>query len=333
MTARCLSLALVLAAAIAPAANAAGPPLPSAASGAAGAVAPGGIERLVTRRAGPDTVVSAVRISDDRVLRSRQIRGRWWVPAVTINGATTGLSVDGSTLVLVRPEPDFPPPTTMLAVLDTGRLSVEREITLPGFFTVDAISPDGRWVYLIQYPGEDLLDYHVRALDTRTGRLDSRSVVDPRNPREQMGGLPMTRVLSRDGRWAYTLYGGGGETFIHALDTVNRTAACIDLEMLPPDSDLSSVELGVSRDGRRVDVRNNGNLVATVDARTFTVSEPGEERGAAPAPGSAPTGSDGDGLPWPALLIGAAVAVACALLFARRRATLNSPRSSSPPTR
>ena len=90
-----------------------------------------------------------------------------------------------------------------------------------------------------------------------------------------MGGLPMTRAVSRDGRWAYTLYGGGTETFIHALDTVGRTAACIDLEMLPPEADLSAVRLRVSRDGRRIDVREAGTLVATFDARTFAVSEPG----------------------------------------------------------
>jgi hypothetical protein len=320
MTVRGLWLTLVLAAVIAAPASAAGPPLPSAESGATGATATGGTERLVTRRAGPDTRISAVRIGDERVLRSRQIRGRWWVPAVTINGATTGLSADGSTLVLVRPEPDFPPRNTRLAVLDAAQLSVAREITLPGFFTVDAISPDGHWLYLIQYPGEDLLDYHVRALDTRTGRLDPRNVVDPRKPGEQMGGLPMTRALSRDGRWAYTLYGGGDETFIHALDTVGRTAACIDLEMLPTRADLSSVVLAVSNDGARVDVRDSGELVATVDARTFAVSEPGHEPAATPAP----TTSDGDGFPWPALLIGAVVAGGCAILLARRRATVGS---------
>jgi hypothetical protein len=234
---------------------------------------------------------------------------------VTINGATTGLAADGSTLVLVRPERAFPPPSTKLAVLDTGRLRVNREITLRGFFTVDAISPDGRRLYLIQYPGEDFLDYRVRALDTSTGRLDPRDVVDPRNPGEQMGGLPMTRVVSRDGRWAYTLYGGGREAFIHALDTVGRTAACIDLDMLPADSDLSGVALALSPGGARLEVRDAGDLVATVDARTFAVGEPGREPAATPAPAT----SGGDRVPWAALLIGAAVAGGCAILLARRR--------------
>src|SRR4029453_4875928 len=104
-------------------------------------------------------------------------------------------------------------------------------------------SPDGRWLYLIQYSSGDFADYRVRALDTRSGKLAARDVVDPRNPNEQMGGLPVTRVMTRDGRWAYTLCAGGEESFIHALDTVGRTAACIDLDMLPADSDLSGMHL------------------------------------------------------------------------------------------
>ena len=227
----------------APAAHAAGAPLPSSFSGRAGAVAPGGTERLATHRAGRDTVLVATRRGSRLVLRSRRIPGRWSVPPATLDGRTTGLSADGRTLALARPTKAFPPTRTHLAVLDASQLAVRRRITLPGFFTVDAISPDGGTLYLVQY-GHDILDYRVRALDTRTGRLAARDVVDPRQPGEQMGGVPMTRAVSRDGRWAYTLYGGGSETFIHALDTVGRTAACIDLDMLQPQSDLGAVRRG-----------------------------------------------------------------------------------------
>ena len=231
-------------------AAAAGPPLPSSASGAAGAVAPGGSVRFLTRRAGTDTVVVVVRQTDGRILRTRRIGGRWSVPSVTLDNGTTGLSTDGRMLVLARPTQRFPTAATHLAVIDARQLVMRRQIRLPGFFTVDAISPDGRWAYLIQY-ADSVLDYRVRALDTHTGRLAARDVVDPRSPGEQMGGLPMTRTMSADGRWAYTLYGGGKETFIHALDTVGRRAACIDLDMLPPDRDVSAVRLRVSPgDGR-----------------------------------------------------------------------------------
>jgi hypothetical protein len=314
---------LLLLALLAPAqsAGAAGPPLPSSYSGRAGAVAPGGTERLVTRRAGDDTVVMAVSRSDRTVLRSRRVSGRWSIPAVTLDGATTGLSADGGTLVVARPAHDFPPPDTRLAVLDARRLEIERTIALPGFLTVDAISPDGGWIYLIQY-SEDVLDYRVRALDTRTGRFAAHDVVDPRAPDEQMGGLPMTRAMSRDGRWAYTLYSGGDETFIHALDTVGQTAACIDLDMLPPDADLSNLGLTIGPHGRHVSVRDGGRLVATVDTRTFAVTEPGET----PAPAAPPAPRPADDPPaattgpdWSMLGIAGAIAALAALAIAAAR--------------
>jgi hypothetical protein len=320
---RVLLLGALLCVTCAAAADAAGPPLPSSASGRAGAVAPGGSERLITRRAGVDTLVIAVRRGARTVLRSRVISGRWTVSPATLDGGTTGLSADGRVLALARPERAYPPTSARLAVLDAGKLVVRREISLPGFFTVDAISPDGRWLYLIQYAGENVLDYRVRALDTRTGRLAPRDVVDPRAPDEQMGGLPVTRVMSRDGRWAYTLYSGGAETFIHALDTVGRSAACIDLDMLPPDSDPSGLRLVVSPDGRRIRVHSGGRVVATVDARTFAVSEPGDsaasqsESPAKPRRATASPADDG-GLPWPALIPVACLAIVAATIARRR---------------
>ena len=322
---RRLVIGAVLCAACAPAqtAGAAGPPLPSSESGKAGVVAPGGDERLFTRRAGDDTLVTAVRRSDRRVLRSGRIDGHWRVAPATFDGINTGLSADGRVLVLPRPERSFPPTETQLAVVDARELTIRRRISLPGFFTVDAISPDGRWVYLIHYTGQSIVDYRVRALDTVTGRFAARDVVDPREPDEQMGGLPFTRRMSRDGRWAYTLYGGGSEVFIHALDTVGRTAACIDLEMLPPEGDLSGVRLSLSGDGHRLRVRDGGTLVAIVDARTFAVREPGEPAAtAAPPRRASAQAGDGGGFPWLVLL--PAVGLGGLVLLIRR------PRGRSP---
>jgi hypothetical protein len=314
----------------APAAIAAGPPLPSSISGRAGAVAPGGSERLVTRRAGRDTLVVALRRRDGRVLRERRVRGRWSIPAVALDNATTGLSADGRTLVLSRPSRSFPAAATTLAVLDAGRLVVRRRVRLKGFFTVDAVSPDGRQAFLIQY-GDNVLNYRVRALDTRSGRRAERDIVDPRSPDEQMGGLPMTRAMSPDGRWAYTLYGGGEETFVHALDTVGRTAACIDLDMIPPDADLSGLRLRVTPDARRILIRDRQRAIATVDARTFEVSEPGSTsvRPSSRARPAVPS-ADGDGsVPWTLLLAGCAGGLAAmASVIARRRT-----RRPRPPAR
>ena len=77
-----LVLSAVLCSACLPAgaAGAAGLPIPSWHSGKTGAVAPGGSERLTARRAGENTIVSALRRGDRRVLRSREIEGRWTIP-------------------------------------------------------------------------------------------------------------------------------------------------------------------------------------------------------------------------------------------------------------
>ena len=307
----------------------AGPPLPSSVSGKAGAVAPGGKERLITRRAGDDTLVTAVGRPGGEVLRSRRISGHWRVAPVAFDGSSTGLSADGRVLVLARPVRNIPPASTGFAVLDARELAVRRELSLPGFFTMDAVSPGGRWLYLIQYDSTDnFLDYRVRALDTRTGRLAARDVVDPREPDEQMGGMPFTRTTSRDGRWAYTLYGSGTETFIHALDTVGRTAACIDLEMLPAQTDLTGYQLRLSPGGNLIRVRDSaGGLVATVNARTFAVNEPGEPAGArseavaAAAPQRPASAPEDGGFPWILLLPAAALGGLCAVAvtIARRR--------------
>ena len=57
----------------------------------------------------------------------------------------------------------------------TGGLHVIRRLTLPGSYTVDAISPDGRWLYLIHYTARrNLLRYEVRAYDLPAGGCCAR---------------------------------------------------------------------------------------------------------------------------------------------------------------
>jgi hypothetical protein len=135
-----------------------------------------------------------------------------------------------------------------------------------------------------------------------------------------MGGLPMARVVSPDGRFAYTLYGGGEEVFIHALDTVGRVAACIDIAELPPDTDLSGFRLDLSPDGRLVRVLDDGAVVSTVDARAGALGERAAASISQPeAPDAAPAAaqsSDAGGFPWLLLAVGAGLG-GLALLAAR----------------
>jgi hypothetical protein len=54
------------------------------------------------------------------------------------------------------------------------------------------------------------------------------TIVDKRNIDEQMNGYAITQEVGRNG-WVYTLYRGAEGAFIHALDTSQGIAFCIDL--------------------------------------------------------------------------------------------------------
>jgi len=164
---------------------------------------------------------------------SLTLRGAWGLPRVTLNGEVGGLSADGRVLVLgerfsptgeLRPESSF-------TVVRTNPPRVTRTVTLRGDFGFDALSPHGRWLYLIQHvSARNLLSYRVRAYDLAHGRLLARVVADKRQRDWVMEGYPLARAAAAGGRWVYTLYGNGNNyPFVHALDTVSRTAVCIGL--------------------------------------------------------------------------------------------------------
>jgi hypothetical protein len=193
--------------------------------------APGGELEYTTERAGADTrLIESARYGGP--LRARRLAGSFSIPAVAYDGSPGGVSADGRTLVLISPRTRYPRKRTTFAVVDARRLSVRSRIALRGDFSFDALSPDGRTMYLIEYSPRDLADYSVRAYDIGARRLYARPVVDPSEPEEPMTGAPVTRATSPDGRWAYTLYSSEPHPFVHALDTERRTAVCIDLDRL-----------------------------------------------------------------------------------------------------
>src|SRR3954463_5908988 len=87
------------------------------------------------------------------IVSTAMIRGRVGVPGVGFDGSTTGLSGDGGTLVLPG---DPTRERTRIVVLDANALDgPAQEVTLPGYYTVDAISPEGRWLFLVHYLSPD----------------------------------------------------------------------------------------------------------------------------------------------------------------------------------
>jgi hypothetical protein len=245
-------------------------PSPGVAFGSAGVVSRDGKVRYVALRAGTGMLVEAVTTRGGTVRKSRFLKGAFGIPLVAYDGSTGGLSRNGRRLVVYEPSSGA---KTRFVVLSPRTLRVQSRFTLSGDFGFDALSPDGSLMYLIQLKGSATgsgLAYDVRAFDVDTGRLYPGAIVDRREPDEKMTGIPFTRVGSRDGSWAYTLYGKqNGGAFVHALHTTQREAFCIDLPLRVPDEQLARVRMRVGKDA--LVLRLRGKKVAVIDTRTFEV--------------------------------------------------------------
>jgi hypothetical protein len=256
--------------------------------------APGSEVAYVTRRAGRRTALEVIDADSERRLRRVLLPGRLSVPAVAYDATPSGITPDGGRLVLIEPRRAFPRVQTRFALIDTERLGIRRVVRLRGDFSFDAISPDGRTMYLIRYlTPRNPQRYEVRAYDLRAGRLLPDPIVDPREPDERMNGQPVTRVTGPGGRWEYTLYDGGAHPFVHALDTERGRAFCIDLEL--PRGGLWGARLELAGGGGTLALVMGAKRLASIDTETFRVSGlPAPE----PArPRRAPR--DGDsGVPW-----------------------------------
>jgi hypothetical protein len=261
-----LRLTLVLALVLAAAANAAGPS-PGLLQGPAGITTPTQKYRFAALHRVHTTQLAAIDKSTGKVVRSRLLRGQWGIPYVTFDGAVDGLSRDGSMLVIAD---SVPPrngpfrPSSSFRVYGTSLLDLRNAFTLRGDFSFDALSPDGRTLYLIQHlgTGNDIFRYLVRAYDLQARRLLPQAIADKRQQGWVMRGLPMKRLASADGRWVYTLYRqDGGYPFVHALDSVNRSAVCIGIPWQGSQDPLESATL----------VLAGGKLLISAGGRQFAI--------------------------------------------------------------
>jgi hypothetical protein len=307
----------------APAAAAGGPAVPSGSFSRLGVTGPPALpsseSRYLTVTAGNRTVIEQIKTDGGSLTSTRTLHGLWALPAVTILGDAAGLSADGETLVLIKPDYSFRSEQTTLLIAEADHLRSLERIKLDGRFSFDAISPDGTLLYLVQYADpRNPLDYRVRAYDLETGEFQPGKIVDPEEPGEQMSGQPVARQSSPDGRWAYTLYGGGEETFIHALDTEGATAVCVDLDEIAA-KDLYMLGLNVDPATGLITVLDRGKSVAIVDPQTFAVGEPpaADVAGAPGAGAEEPGGASW--IAWVAVGGGAALICAVLLLLGRRR--------------
>jgi hypothetical protein len=236
-----------------------------------------GALRYATRsRAGLTTVTAFD--ADGRRLRERGLRGVVGIPFVAFDGSVGGLSGDGRRLVLAAPRPVRG--SSRFTIVSTRSLRPVRTVTLPGRWSFDALSPDGRKLYLVEHSAA--VTYRVRAYDVVRGALLREAVIDPRLGGRAMSGAPVTQALGPGAVWVYTLYQKPrGLPFVHALDTVRGKALCIELPWRGDQSRLFDVRMRVQ--GRNLVLRTvRGARVASVDMREFLVHTHHNPLGLAP---------------------------------------------------
>lgn len=232
-----------------------------------------GAVRYVAVSAGARTVIERIRISDAMVLQFSSLKGKWGIPVVAFDGTTGGLLPFGHTLVLgdlfagggLRKQSSF-------ALVDTVGFRVIRTVRLKGDFSFDALAPNATYLYLIEHVSSRVLSrYRVRAYDLHANKLLARVIVDKREWEPTMQGWPVARATTADGGWVYTLYGGTGKSFIHALDARSVGAYCIDLPWRKQPARLYGFKLRLRGDGHLVVRGPNGRTLAVVDQKTFRV--------------------------------------------------------------
>jgi len=179
-----------------------------------------------------------------RVIR----RGRWFPNGVSANGRNVALEQTEGRV-------------TRFTMFNASRRAVYRTFSLHGWYDVDAVSNDGRRLFLIQYLNSG--GYLIRLFDLDRRVLTARRLTDKGAP---MNGTAWDAVAAPDGHRLMTLYlRGKGVPEVHTLDLVRGTAVCIDL----PSGDPLLVQqytLALSANGDTLYAANPGlGVVATVD--------------------------------------------------------------------
>jgi hypothetical protein len=277
---------------------------------------PGSNSVYVTQPTDDGTALARVDTSGSGKVDSRTVGIGFTIPTIAIDKSTSGLSADGKTLVLAQPLTQIGQRATQFEVVNAKSLRLRDAITLRGSYSFDAISPNGKLIYLIQYtdPAKPS-QYLVRAYDLDAGHLLRAPVIDPDEAGQPMTGRPITRAMSPGGQWAYTLYQGSDEgPFVHALDTSAHKAVCVDLDGLNLPAHLAGSRLAVSSDGQELTITRDGSELGTIDTHTWAVSPPA-------------TPTNGHGFPWiliAILALAAAAGAGIASRVVRRRRRLAS---------
>ena len=203
----------------------------------------------------------------DRVLGSASwsttVVGHWSLPEVAARHLVGGASADGSTLALAQPVVTSDGSSRFKVVTRTD----SKTVALPGVWSFDALSVDGRRMFLTESVGNGR--YWVRSVDVATGNAGGPIVTKSITPTSvevdegPMEGLPMDRVVTTDGVTVFTLYDGPSFPFVHALNVANGGALCYELTG-GPDVPVAQLRLRLGSASGSVDIRDGSETVAQI---------------------------------------------------------------------
>lgn len=206
-----------------------------------------------TTSAGGQTAITIYDTRSGARLATFAITGAYSMDARGYAGAV--LSPDGRWLALRQA--GLTTGASVFALVDTQARKLAQTITLPGDFDLDAISPGGTMLYLLQNLNDAAHHYYVRAYDLTARTLLDTIIVDKTEINEtKMVGTAVTRVMAPDGSIAYTLYIDPmhNHAFVHILplgDGPNSPpfARCVDLPSGTSADLLHFYTLALSPDG------------------------------------------------------------------------------------
>ena len=187
---------------------------------------------------------------------SQTIDGTWRLPTVGLDPTPVGISQDGQTVVLVQDGATAG--KSRFAIVDRTGVAPPRVVELAGSFEYDALSPDGSILYTVEHlAGPPDGHYQVRALDTATGVVRDGPVADKNQGDEAMAGWPIAQARGPDGM-VFTLYRGAEHPFIHALNSIDAWALCIDLPTTGGNDPAPASDWGLTStiDGRSIVAAN-----------------------------------------------------------------------------
>ena len=213
---------------------------------------------------GGQTTISIIDTRSGATTRSLVIPGNYSTAGQSFTNAV--LSFDGQWLALR--ELGQTGNVTTIALVDTQAGKLVKTIHLNGDFELDAVSPDGAALYLLQRLNDGSGHYYVMLYKVKESELYQNPIIDKTELNDpRMTGTALARQMARNGTETYTLYIDTYRNlaFVHilALDPGFPFAHCVDLPVGKSADLLRYYTLTLSADGSTLYAANGALGVAS----------------------------------------------------------------------